>query len=966
MCEQLLTSLPGIDDDFDLVGPCTNCARTSKQCTFEWVQSQQLQRKERQAQAFNNNSNAYTPASRKAASLGPAEAQSVGSLSPTTSNVPLRPLRPSVQTTTAFETPSSVSQPSAYLFSAQQTDHHHQPQQHMLLDATSSPYHATTNQAVFDMPPRVPGVAFVDGSLTTTAPSMDLAGVSCLGVNGMDATQHQQQHQHVPVSAQPPPQPSYMDVSGVLADYGLGNFDTATAAAGGWPSPAVSSSSNHNNHHSNNNNNSNNSNTLSMQAVAAADDTATHEQQVQGQRKRRRTQSPARMSGSVLAASAFSPSPHQLWVSDSRLCRASNGNMIGEMMMRIYHDVMEGALSCWLTEQTCPYNSMPPTPQSMTAIGGGGGEHQPGHNYPQFWGAFEDMQREWGPNWSNRIYRRVVKLDRMAHLLGIRKLRPADESKVSNALNAAVMAFTAQWAQGSQRSSERWPSDLDDAGGDIFRPPDLEDDIGEEFDRTLQKSLWNQARRSLNDCSEIDSFRVVFAEIIFGLTQKYGDRSESAADRYYDTPSGLGRDTRNKTSGAVEEILREDTQQIWLERATRRLHVLRRRVELHDRQLRGREGSSYDAECRKTIDLLFWLAVMFDTISAAMTERPLTISDEDSANLALSHPSHNYNYHQHNNHDSRYAAGVSDENALRWNVILAKDQQTKLAPLQWPCTDQEIAQELTDAAPVKVLLYRKVTRLQSLVARESVSSAVVSNAVGDALMVYAHWQAHYGALFADCIAHHVLLAARTQSWYVCLFGHWLLATLLLADLIEAAAQQGLLASSALASTGATTASATGHSTAMGRGVVSSPAQQQADDIRRSSVRHISDLARASAPRHGDDGLGELDNYHHAVSEGALLTEPWTMILIRTFSRAAIILLESTSSAGREDVGQSAVAAELMVGEESQQDYGDRGRLQRCEDCIKALWYLGRKSDMARQVAQVLAAGLHRARTECGQ
>lgn len=565
----------------------------------------------------------------------------------------------------------------------------------------------------------------------------------------------------------------------------------------------------------------------------------------------------------------------------------TNGNMIGETMMRIYHDVMEGALSCWLTEQTCPYNSLPANLANRQQ---------------QFWGTFEDMQREWGSNWSNRIYRRVIKLDRMSHLLGLKRLSPVDENKVSSALNAAVMAFTAQWAQASQRSRARWPPVVDLNGEHIFRPPDL--DVGEEFDRTLQKSFWNQARKSLDDCSEIDSFRVVFAEIIFGLTQKYGESSEEE--------QGKDRDT----SEVVEDILREDNQQIWLERATRRLHVLRRRVELYDRQLRNKkdgEESCYDAECRKTIDLIFWLVVMFDTISAAMTERPLTVADEDSSNLALTHPS------QHN-----FMAGPVGDTAKRWNLILAKDQQTKLSSLRWPCSDQDIAQELTDAAPVKVLLYRKVTRLQTLIARDAEDPATIEEAVADSLMVYAHWQAIYAALFSDCVEHHVLLSPRIQSWYVCLFGHWLLATLLLVDLIEMVDQRGL-------------------------GIAAEARRRaeagQAVDIRRSSVRLISELARASTPRH--DEYGELNNFHHAVSEGALLTEPWTMILIRTFSRAAIMLLEDGEPAGVQVNGN--------------EEEGERGYFERCMDCVKALWYLGRKSDMAREVAIVLSAALQRTR-----
>jgi hypothetical protein len=309
-------------------------------------------------------------------------------------------------------------------------------------------------------------------------------------------------------------------------------------------------------------------------------------------RKRRRTST-----GRAVIPVPTSAPPWDL-LSGNRLSATTNSFMIGETMMKIYHDVMEGALSCWLVEHTCPYKSLPSTPSSTSSDG------------RQHFGPFQNMQTDWGPDWSNRVYRRVVTLDRMANLLGLKKLSPAEETKVAHALNSAVMAFTAQWAQSSERSKARWSAGDTLGLSDMFRSP--EPDLQEEFDRTLQKSFWNQARRALDECGEIDSFRVVFAEIIFGLTQKYAENLAQQPDH--------AASARNvDTSEAVEEILRDDSQQIWLERATRRLHVLRRRVELHDRNLRAREDKSHrrcDDESKKTIDLLFWLAVMFDTISA--------------------------------------------------------------------------------------------------------------------------------------------------------------------------------------------------------------------------------------------------------------------------------------------------------------------------------------------------------------
>lgn len=75
-----------------------------------------------------------------------------------------------------------------------------------------------------------------------------------------------------------------------------------------------------------------------------------------------------------------------------------------------------------------------------------------------------------------------------------------------------------------------------------------------------------------------------------------------------------------------------------------------------------------------------------------------------------------------------------------------------------------------------------------------------------------------------------------------------------------------------------------------------------------------------------------------------------MILIRTFSRAAVILLEGM---GLTEV-DGTILSEISVDEL-------RDNSDRCQDCVRALWYLGRKSDMAREVANVLGLSLHRTR-----
>lgn len=513
---------PGTDDQPDLLGPCTNCVRTNKQCTFEWVHSQQVNRKEKQQLA----SDVSTPSAKKPP--GPPAA-------PAPSNIPLRPLHPSSQILT-FDAPYA-----------------HRPDNNTLaqdqLGLESVPY-AVPNPERFQ-----PAAAFRDASLASPFLPMDMR----------DSGQHMQSH--------------FIDANSQLTDYSLGSF---TAGPTGQPNalhsapetlnsfgPDVWSSPT----------------SLAVSSPSSSDD-------LNPVRKRRRTST-----GRAVIHMPTSAPPWDL-MSGNRLSATTNSFIIGETMMKIYHDVMEGALSCWLVEHTCPYKSLPSTPSSTSS------------DSQQQFGAFQNMQTDWGPDWSNRVYRRVIRLDRMANSLGLKKLSIAEERKVAHALNSAVMAFTAQWAQSSERSKARWSTGDALDLSHIFQPP--EPDLEEEFDRTLQKSFWNQARRALDECSEIDSFRVVFAEIIFGLTQKYAENLAQQPDQ-----PGAARNV--DTSEAVEEILRDDSQQIWLERATRRLHVLRRRVELHDRNLRTKEDKGHrrcDDESKKTIDLLFWLAVMFDTISA--------------------------------------------------------------------------------------------------------------------------------------------------------------------------------------------------------------------------------------------------------------------------------------------------------------------------------------------------------------
>ena len=122
----------------------------------------------------------------------------------------------------------------------------------------------------------------------------------------------------------------------------------------------------------------------------------------------------------------------------------------------------------------------------------------------------------------------------------------------------------------------------------------------------------------------------------------------------------------------------------------------------------------------------------------------------------------------------------------------------------------------------------------------------------------------------DCVQYHDSLPPRIQSWYICLTGHWHLATLLLADLIEIVddSEVGLERSSFTAS--------------------------RTDFVarfRKGNCQALSDLARCSCPRENASFARSID-FHFAVNQGALLTEPWTAVLIRAFAKAGVVLLET--------------------------------------------------------------------------
>ncbi|RDW61652.1 hypothetical protein BP5796_11544 [Coleophoma crateriformis] len=649
-----------------------------------------------------------------------------------------------------------------------------------------------------------------------------------------------------------------------------------------------------------------------------------------------------------------------------RLAAFTNRSLITESLMRVYHDSLENALSCWLTERTCPYGtrSFPPL-----------GAHS----------VDTTMLHEWGPGWSNRICRQVVSLDRSSAAIRDRPLTGIEDKAASKALNLAILAFATQWSQSSERSRKKflpfdanrrsWDHTVDDNlfGESPTATTDTRQDFAPppEFDRTIQESFWTQARQALQDAGHIESFRVVFAHIIFALTQRplnidqdfsFPQLKEPKAfsrireavltPASEDTGCGQGLYTSHSRLETVkdssrlmeelEDLIDHDGPPIFLEQGLRHIHSLRyklNRLNVQGDKWKGSNPTANSLDNKplsislsrkdwKTVDMLYWLGVMFDTLSAAMHKRPLVVSDEDS-DLHPEIPPKPNEFHRQSqrsgsplsnrtvyepNHSS--SPGVSS----LWESYFFQAQQSRSrsSPVRWPCSYEIAATALADAAPIKVLLFRKVTRIQTLLSRHVLGDKL-ENSIKDALDVYQYWNTVYGPFIADCVAHHDRLPARIQSWYICLTGHWHLAVLLLADIIQTIdyhldfeSHRRERESCGLLNT-----------------------------LRRRSTHAVADLARCSCPKE-NASFPDTGGFHFALNQGALLTEPWTQVLIRVFAKAGALLLADAEAS--------------KYGIESAES--SKESLQRCEECVEALWYLGRKSDMAFLAAKLLTKALN--------
>lgn len=587
---------------------------------------------------------------------------------------------------------------------------------------------------------------------------------------------------------------------------------------------------------------------------------------------------------------------------DHTAMKETNKVLISESLLRIYHDVLENNLSCWLAEDTCPYQMQSrrhePVPIQLISE-------------PR-----AQSRLEWGSTWSNRMYRRVKRLDRVAQSAKLIRLTALENQAVSRALDLAIMAFATQWRQGNRNTASGYG---DEADGDE------DDGFGDQFEQTLQQTIWEQARKALQDVSDLECYRVVFAELIFGLIQKPWQAREY--ERATGGSSMFGNQDRSVKSSIlpqVMDIIVQDGPPVFMERGARKIHALKFQYEAREAGFQealhtGNAHQRFNTEDKQTVGLLYWLAVMFDTLTSSMNERPVVIPDEECQHDAVKEEA------------AKDYTRRSSQNR-RWKLDLyAQDDPEKPLPLSWPCPYEAATRAIARSAAVKVLLFRHISYLQNAL-RSREDGEAVEEIIRITISVYCYWEKTHGAFFRDLTRDYESVPPRIKSWFLCIAIPWHLGCLMLADLIGFVDENGL---------GLGTASAKRLDTKL------------AMTIRKTSSVELADLATATTPPR--DIISscmtlreeQLPDFHFAVNESALLTEPWTILLIRAFTKASVFHLTEAEEELRK----------LQWSAWGQESGALRASLARGESCVRALRFLGAKSGSAEAISKLLSQPL---------
>lgn len=571
-------------------------------------------------------------------------------------------------------------------------------------------------------------------------------------------------------------------------------------------------------------------------------------------------------------------------------------------LFRIYHDSMENNLACWVTEQTCPYSIF------RNAPGIDGREHMPSVKW-----------RGGSAKWEDRFCAQACLLDRAySHVRG-RKLTAIEEKNVSHAFHMAIMAFAMQWARRKTDRGLRSPN------SGIAK---------------ATEDCWNEAYRSLQICADVESIRVLFACLIFGLTARprpcpSGHElldiaqmdEEGSSFRLFASQAPSQQKHATSIPSVLQELLDTDQASEFLEHGARQLRMIRNKLE--ERKIHGgsaAESHGFGAQELDAFNLIFWMGVVFETVHSPVFKRPIVVTEED---CAIHVPSNNCAFNDFlSSSSSSAAAGELQQKIPLWGDMLlqqrAADVDAREIEPESFSTFEDIAEIICEAATIKTLLFRRVSQLQASIC-EIAPADRVEGFIQETLRVIEFWDRSYGQHMKQYTQHHDSLLPRLQSWYCLILGHWQLGVLLFCEAVEEADQGGLSPRCRLEHR---------------------KASQFVTRLRMRTALAACNLAKACLHTQKKDSTSvEPALFHDVFQPAALLFEPSTTLLIRLFTKAALLLIDEMA----EDESEY-----MML------DPSKRLVKQHVDLCIKALECVGAVTNVAALMASYVSQKLTQA------
>lgn len=550
---------------------------------------------------------------------------------------------------------------------------------------------------------------------------------------------------------------------------------------------------------------------------------------------------------------------------------AFNSQLITRSLLYIYHDALENNLSCWISEVTCPY-SISHSSQESIALAHNDAAHS---------------SRTFGT--TNPFYQYMFWLDGATQGF-CKPLSHKDNIAVSRTLHLCILAFAAQWTQEQARKQTALSTS-------IGRQYYSDTPATMPMDYSLQLQLWKQARTALQQNTEIECFRIVYAEFIFGITESPEPRYNQDYNTQKDD-SCLSRD-QHSAIHFIGHVMSNERPSVYLEQATRKVSALKYRFDMEELKSKSGPRDTYALQRRRTVGFIYWLLVMFDTVISPLSKRPVVIADE---------------------HCMPDSIVNTEDKSCRWRLdMFLKDDSEMPQSLRWPCSEDVASRAMIKAVPIKVLLYRQLSYIQNALQNKSSIQNIIDATKG-AITVCRYWDMAYGLFFQGMLRGHDKVSSKLKSWAVCIFTAWNLGTLVLADLSELVHEKAA---------------------AIGDKISHTPNSYM--DIRRSSAINLAELAGAVVP-HKTSHVEQLPNGHATVQENPLLTDPCASILVEAFTRSSLYHLSTIyelKSYERFDVEME----------------GFRQSLQWLESCVRALMCVSKRSKLAESIAEILLAAL---------